>query len=141
MKKTKLYELVCLISPEINEEELATLSEKINSLIKEKGGILEKEISLIKKKLAYPIKKKSVAYLKVLNFQLENQRLEELKKEIISEKNILRLAILNKKIAKIKKERHKLPFRTEITPTTREKPKKKVELKEIEKKLEEILQE
>lgn len=140
MKKNKLYELICLISPEINEEELSVLSNKINSLIKEKGGILEKEISLFKKKLAYPIEKFSVAYLKILGFQLENQKLEELKKEINSEKNVLRLTILNKKLIKRKKIKGRLPA-TKILATTKEKPKKKVELKEIEKKLEEILEE
>ena len=134
MKKNKFYELVCLISSELNEEELNSLSEKINSWIKQKGGTLEKENQVFKKKLAYPIKDKLIVYLKNIDFHLANEQLIELRKEIDSEKKILRYMILNKKIEKIKKEKPKKTI-------TKEKPKKKVELKEIEEKLEEILQE
>ena len=137
----KLYELTYLIKPEIDEKELNLLSEKIKSLIKEKEGILGKENEPIKKKLGYQIKKKSLAYIRTLEFQLEPDKLLEIKKEIESQKDILRFLFVVKKI-----ERHRPLLRTipkTITkpPLAEKEEKKKVELKDIEKKLEEILDE
>jgi len=137
----KLYELTYLIRPDIDEKELETLSEKIKSFIKEKGGVLGKETSAIKKKLGSQIRKKSLAYLKNLDFQLEPERIKEVKKEIESEKNVLRFIFLNKIVPKAKPLIKTFSNITLKQPLTqKEKPKKKVELKEIEKKLEEILE-
>ena len=133
----KLYELTYLISPELPEEELKSLQEKINSLIQKGAGVLN-EIKLpIKKKLAYPIKKQREAFLTDLSFYLEPDKLGSLEKELKSEKKILRYLILAKPKLKIAKVR-KRP--TKIIPKIPVK-EKKVELKEIEKKLEEILRE
>lgn len=137
----KLYELTYLIKPEIDEKELNLLSEKIKSLITEKGGILGKETAAVKKKLGSQIKKKSVAYLKNLDFQLEPEKIKEIKKEIESEKNILRFIFLSKILAKTKPSRKSIPKTVLRPPLAQKEGKaKKVELKEIEKKLEEILE-
>ncbi len=124
----KYYQLTYLISPELSIGEIKNLQEKIKLPI-EKEGILEKIENPVKKKLAYKIKKKSEAFLANLNFYLSPEKLGNLEKKLKAENNILRLLILVKGKPKI------LP---EI-----KKPKKiaeeKVELKEIEKKLEEIL--
>jgi len=129
----KFYELTYLISPELSEEEIRTLQEKINSLIQEEGGVLSEVNSVVRKTLAYPIEKKRVAYLAILSFQLDPERLGSLEKKIKAESGILRYLILTKK----------LPKRVAAMPVKKPrkitKPKPKVELKEIEKKLEEIL--
>jgi len=129
------YELAYLISPELPEEELKSLQEKINSLIQKGAGVLN-EIKLpIKKKLAYPIKKQREAFLINFNFYLEPEKLGSLEKELKSEKKILRYLILAKpkiKIAKVRKRPTKVISKIPVK-------EKKVGLKEIEKKLEEIL--
>ena len=131
------YELAYLISPELPEEELKSLQEKINSLIQKGAGVLN-EIKLpIKKKLAYPIKKQREAFLINFNFYLEPEKLGSLEKELKSEKKILRYLILARPKSKIAKVR-KRPAK--VIPKIPAK-EKKVELKEIEKKLEEILRE
>jgi len=132
----KLYELTCLISPEISNEELKSLEEKLNSFIQDEKGILENKEPPSKKGLSFPIKKERNAYLFSLSFYLEPQEIENLKKKIKTEKSILRYLILSKKPIK------KTPSSAHLRPspkTTEEKTKKKVELKEIGKKLEEIL--
>ena len=131
----KLYELTYLISPEFSEEEQKSLNEKINSLIQKGAGVLNEVKLPIKKKLAYPIKKQREAFLINFNFYLEPEKLGSLEKELKSEKKILRYLILAKPKLKIAKVR-KRP--TKIIPKIPVK-EKKVELKEIEKKLEEIL--
>jgi len=137
----KLYELTYLIRPEIDEKELETLSEKIKSLIIEKGGILGKESAAIKKKLGSQIKKKSLAYFKNLDFQLEPEKIQEIKKEIETEKNILRFIFLNKALPETRPSIKAIPKVDIKAPLVKKEEKaKKVELKEIEKKLEEILE-
>jgi len=136
----KLYEFTYLISPESSEDDLKTLQEKINSLIQNEGGILDEVAAPIKKDLAYPIKKQTSAYLTTLVFRLSSEKLENLEKKIKAEDKILRYSVLIKpRVKEIPMRRKKLPKKVEIFPKKITKPK--AELKEIEKKLEEILEE
>jgi len=128
----KTYELTCLISPGLSEEELKSLEEKIVSQIKEIGGILNEILGIIKKSLAYPIKKNTSAFLATLSFQLPPEKLDLLHKRLKAESNILRYLISGKpKIRETKFIPRKIIPKKVL--------EKKVELKEIEKKLEEIL--
>jgi len=129
----KLYELTYLISPGLSEEGLKSLGEKINSLIQKEGGVLNEVNLPIKKGLVYPIKKNKETFLASLNFYLEPGRLENLEKELKTEKKILRYLIL------AKKPPTKILVGGKPRKVIKPKPKVKVELKEIEKKLEEIL--
>ncbi len=136
----KLYEFTYLISPESSEDDLKTFQEKINSLIQNEGGILDEVAAPIKKDLAYPIKKQTSAYLTTLVFRLSSEKLENLEKKIKAEDKILRYSVLIKpRVKEIPMRRKKLPKKVEIFPKKITKPK--AELKEIEKKLEEILEE
>lgn len=126
----KNYELTYLITPEITEEEIKELQGKMKSLIETEGGILIEENLANKKVLSSPIKKRSSGYLATLNFQLNSEKLTNLEKKLRSEDKILRYLILTKKKT--------LPLPTKPRRIIT-KPKSKVELKDIEKKLEEIL--
>jgi len=128
----KNYELTLLISPDLSEEELKLLKEKIISLIQKEGGILNQESPLTKKSLAFPIKKRQSAYFVTLDFQILPEKIEDLEKKLKGEGKILRYLISVK--TPIKEVFPKIKKLAKI-----EKPKAKVELKEIEKKLEEIL--
>lgn len=126
----KTYEFTYLIDPDISKEDLNSLQEIIKSFIKEEEGSIVRINSPLKKNLAYPIKKNEEAFLADLTFDLRPDKLDSLKKKIKSEKRIIRYLLLKKTLLK-----KKLKVRT-IRKTQ---PKVKVELKEIEKKLEEIL--
>ena len=134
----KHYELTYLISPELSEKEANSLSAEINLLIQEKQGILEKTIPVSKKQLAYIIKKKTAAYLVSSFFQIEIKELEEIKKQIESNSKILRYLLLT--IIKTKLKTTSKIIKSPLSIKTKKiTPKKKVELKDIEKKLEEVL--
>lgn len=120
----KYYELTYLISPDLSEKEVFSFQEKIISLIQELGGELLGEVKT-------PMRKK-MAYLATLNLHLSPKKLESLEKKLKSESQVLRYMILTKKVPKRVPE-------VAIKPKKIIKPKPKVELKEIEKKLEEIL--
>ncbi len=133
----KLYELTYLISPELSPEELNFFQEKLITFLQEEKGVLIEKSKLIRKNLAYPIKKKSWAILGFLNFNLNKENLESFEKKLKAEKQILRFLILNKKLSR---KPLKVPRKPLISKKIL-KPRKKVDISEIEKKLEEILEE
>ena len=141
----KPYELTYLISSEVSEEEATAIQNKIISLIQEKEGFSAEGKPTFKKRLAYSVQGQPQAYLAVLNFQMVPEKLAGLEKELKEEKRILRYLILVK--PPVKKEKAvRRPRKTvadkegELRPILSEE-EKKVELKEIEKKLDEILKE
>jgi len=125
----KYYELTYLISTDIGEIEIKNFQEKINSFIKDEGGVLLLANIPVRKKLTYPIKKKEEAYLSSLNFYLPSEKITDLEKKLKEEGFILRYLLLNKGVPE------KMP---EIVPKPILKPKK-VELEELDKELEKIL--
>jgi small subunit ribosomal protein S6 len=137
----KKYELNYLISPELTEEEIKNLQNKIVSDIQEQGGILIQEKPFLSKKLAYSVKKYSQAFLATTIFQLLPEKLIILEKIIKEEKEILRhLLLIKEEIKKTKDARFIKKPKIEKSGQPAEKEKKtKTGLKEIEKKLEEIL--
>jgi len=125
------YELTFLISQNLSEEEIRNLQEKIKNFIEDEGGVLVEIKSLGKKNRFYT--KTGGAYLSILNFNLEPEKLENLEKKLKSESQILRY-LLSKKVMKMVTPLPKIS----LTPVKKNK-KAKIKLKEIEEKLEEIL--
>lgn len=132
----RFYELTYLIKPDLSEEKARNLSEKINSFIQEEGGILDKSQRVATKKLGYPIKKENTVLLKTLAFYLNPEGLENLEKKLKETTDVLRFLFLSKKTPKTTAK-----ISAEPKIVKKAKPKTKVELKEIEKTLEEILEE
>jgi len=121
----RYYELTCLTSSELSLEEINSFQEKIISYVQEEKGILVK--------IDQPSKKKGDFTLFGLNFQLNPEKVEGLEKKLKADKQIIRHFIITKEVPKAGKIAEK-PLRV---PKKIQEPK--VELKEIEKKLDEIL--
>ena len=138
----KYYELTYLASPEISDENLSALKEKVAAFVQKKGEILGEVRPPAKRILGYPIKKRKSAFLATFNFSAPPDLVNDLKKMLDEEREILRYLIIIKR-EPAKAEAPPIPekFKKEIKkPTVPTRPKeKKVELEEIEKKLEEIL--
>lgn len=147
----KPYELTYIISSEITAEEAEAEAKDIESLIQDKEGVILKFEKPSPRTLAYPIKKQGSGFFGVLEFQLEPEHLGELKEKIQKDGKIIRHMLIIKNPAKIQKERRtkKKPLISSAPIGTIEEKayspdrqiNKKVELKEIEKKLDEILSE
>jgi len=129
----RYYEISILISPELSEKELNSLEEKIFSFIQENNGLIVKTNKIVKKTLGYPIKKKNEAFFLNFDFQLQPENIEKIKMKLKKEPTILRFLLLNKKLTLIKGLETKKPKKISQSP--------KVELKNLEEKLEEILTE
>lgn len=148
----KYYELSYLISPELSEEKTREILENITKTIHNEGGVLEKSILPKIQEIGYRIKKQKQAYFGSMLFRLDPKKIDNLNKKIKSYPQVLRFLLYSKKMTSPKPGRIK-PSRLvrkeiavgvpqvvpqkEKTPT--HKKVKKVELEEIDKKLDEIL--
>lgn len=152
----KHYELTYLINPELTQEQTANVEEIVKKHIQAKKGCLDKTFKKpIKKSLGYSIKKKKTATMSVLNFSLPSAEIEKLRQKLYLEKEILRFMLITKKLVKPKEKSKKRKdslirkskpiFISKKSASlkkekeTQTKKEKKVDLKEIDKKLEEVL--
>ncbi|PIP22858.1 MAG: hypothetical protein COZ91_01890 [Candidatus Nealsonbacteria bacterium CG_4_8_14_3_um_filter_39_7] len=144
----KTYELTYLISPSLLAEEIITLQNRISLNIQEKGGVLINSFPIIKKQLASPIRKKSSAFMATIVFQVAPEEITKIGNGVKAEENVLRHLLLNKiPPKKVKLKRKPLTgFKpTEDKEESVEKPlertkeKQKLELSDIDEKLDEIL--
>jgi ribosomal protein S6 len=124
----RYYQLAYLLSPELKKEEIEKIQKELTSFF-EKEGVLDKVETLLKRTLFYPIKKKKEALLGVIYFFMESEKIKKLEKKLKGEEKILRYLIVSEKAPKKIKAEKKI------------KKPEKVELEEIEKKIEEILKE
>jgi ribosomal protein S6 len=153
----KTYELTYIITPDITSEETEAKAKEFESKIQAKEGIILRHTNPTVKPLAYSIKNKISGFFGVLEFQIEPEKLVEFKEEILKDNKILRQIITIKNPVKAKKERRerikpadeaetqeKVEEKTEPVSEEKTEPKskdgkEKVELKDIEQKLEELL--
>lgn len=160
----KTYELTYIVSPEVTSEEAEAKAREIESAIQSKEGMILKHLNPVARTLSYPIKKRASGFLGALEFQLEPEKLVEFKGILEKDGKIVRHMVIIKEAAELKKERRvrgalktktasedkpgfELDKKTE-SKTEEEKPafakgsgeaREKVELKDIEQKLDEIL--
>lgn len=93
----KNYELFCLIPVETAEEETQSFSDRIEAIIKQEKGqeIKAKKPSI--KRLGYIIKKNKEAIFLVFEFSIEKENLSKLEKSLKLETKIIRMMIIEKK--------------------------------------------
>jgi small subunit ribosomal protein S6 len=147
----KTYELTYIITPEITSEEAEAKAKELESKIQSSDGLILKQTSPIAKTLAYPIKKRASGFFGVIELQAEPEKLKEIRETVSKNDKISRYIIIEKEPLKPRKEKRRKAkttvekeIRTENIiekqhPTKATDAKEKVELKDIEEKLEEIL--
>ena len=141
----KTYELTYIISSALGSTESDNLRKDLEDFITSQGGTVVKSEKTLAQPLSYPIKKQSSGFFAIVTFQVAEEKIKEIKEKLEKDTNVLRHLFLVKKPAKEMKERRTRKAKP-ATPTmeTTEKPKKdegKVELEEINKKLDEMLSE
>ncbi|MEN2983977.1 MAG: 30S ribosomal protein S6 [Dictyoglomaceae bacterium] len=90
------YELMCLIRPELTEDEIQGLSQEIQNEMQSLGGEVKNVNLWGKKSLAYPIKKKKEGYYVVYNFLFPTTQLKELERRLKLKEDILRYLLILK---------------------------------------------
>lgn len=163
LKKMKTYELSYIVSSEVPSENAEAKAKEIESAIQSREGVILKQLNPVAKTLAFPVGKRASGFFGTLEFQIEPEKLLEVKELVAKDKQIVRHMLLIKEPARIRKARRVKPgtavetepklesvFETkreiepeeEPTPATKPevtKEKEKVDLKDIDQQLDEIL--
>jgi ribosomal protein S6 len=149
----KTYELTYIISPEITSEEAEAFSKELESYVQSKEGNVLKQAHPTAKVLSYPIKKYASGFVGSLEFSIEADKLAEIKEKMDKDGKIIRHMLIIKEPVRERRQRaarketapvleKKSAAIEEKTSIDKEEPvkhAKKVELKDIEQKLDEIL--
>ncbi len=88
------YELVAIISPEADEDEVSKIVDRLTQSINKRGGAVEEIKNWGKRKLAYPVKKFMEADYVLARFKLMPKSLRELESEIGTFGVILRYLVV-----------------------------------------------
>jgi len=88
------YELVAIISPEIDEEGVSKIVDKVTQSINSRGGAVEEIKKWGRRKLAYPVRKFMEADYVLARFKLMPQSVKELEGEISASGDILRYLVV-----------------------------------------------
>lgn len=88
------YELVAVISPEVDEEEISKIVDKVAQSINSRGGAVEEIKKWGRRKLAYPIRKFMEADYVLARFKLMPKSVKELEAEINTSRDILRYLVV-----------------------------------------------
>ncbi len=155
MAKTKKieiphYELLYLISNQYTEDELKPIAEKVNDIIGRSGGKITLKEEWGKKRLAYPIKGFYYGYYNLVEFDSEGSKLSEVNRSLEMMNEVLRHQIVAKKVKtakEIEEDRmiaQKIAARTaeakkETEEKERAKDKRKIDLGDLDEKLDKIL--
>ena len=133
--ETFYYELLYLVPNKYSEDELAVIINKVRKIINDCGGNITYSEEWGKKRLAYPIKHFRHGYYNLVEFDLAGEKIIKIDRALRLANEILRHQIIkkNKKIAEkviIKQQEEK----------TKGAEKKMVEMKDLDKKLDKILE-
>jgi len=147
----KTYELTYIIASEISSEEAEAKAREIESAVQSNEGIILKQINPNARTLAYPIKKSASGFLGVLEFEMEPEKISELQSALLKDEKILRqMTVVKNPIKAWKKsktrtkpakvfEAGKETAKSKDAEIAKNGAKGKVELKDIEQKLDELL--
>jgi small subunit ribosomal protein S6 len=88
------YELVAIISPEVDEAGVSKIVDKVTQSIDSRGGVVEEIKKWGRRKLAYPIRKFMEADYILARFKLTPKSVKELEGEISASADILRYLVV-----------------------------------------------
>ena len=141
----KTYELVYIVSSQGTLEQSQGTAKEVENFIQSKEGIIVRSEKTNPQVLAYPIKKQSSGYFFILQFQLAEHAIKELREKLEKDKAILRHFIVVKKpVKKMKERRTRRPLAERFASLEQRDAGKKTEqpsTADIDKKLDEILSE
>jgi small subunit ribosomal protein S6 len=140
-----------LVSNQYAENEVKPIIEKVDKIIEEKGGKITLKEEWGKKRLAYPVKNFIYGYYILAEFDLTGEKLAEVDRALRMMNEVLRHQIAVKKIKTAKEIEtdkriaEKIAVRAveekrEAEETEKAKDKKKIDLGDLDEKLDKILE-
>ena len=130
------YDLTLIFSPLLADEQANDLFQQFVSFVQEQGGILADQRLLGKKPLLAPIRHAKEGYLATITFSLNEENLPNVEKRCKETQHILRFFLV--KQAKRKPKKTRVAPTPEIAAALTQKKEEKIDLQNIDEKLEEI---
>lgn len=146
------YELLYIVANKFTEDDLKGINNRVNELIENTGGKITYKEDWGKKKFCFPINHGRFGYYQFVEFDMETSKIEKVNTELRMSNEVLRHIIVNhapKTAKQIEVEKRltekriaKANKKIEEKPSKKEKPapKKKVDTKELNEKLDKILE-
>jgi small subunit ribosomal protein S6 len=91
---THQYELMVILTPEIDERQVAPTLDKFLKVITNDGGSIDKVDIWGKRRLAYEIQKKNEGIYAVVNFTATSEATQELDRQLKLNEQIMRTKVL-----------------------------------------------
>lgn len=107
------YELTYLVSDEVLEKDLKTITDRVAGFVADEGGKVSKEEAWGRRKLTYPIKKQTFATYITLWFELPKDKITDIEHELRVHPQIIRHLI----VAKIAKAEELVVTKEDIVGT------------------------
>jgi len=152
-ENTNHYELMYIVANKYTEEELSPIKAKVEKMITDLGGSVIGVEEWGKKHMSYVIKGNRYGYYIILRFDLDYRKLKELDRAFLLSTEVIRHMVISRKIktaAEMEKDQKiaaKIAAKAKVEETKeqekekeKEKDKKKVDLKELDEKLDKILE-
>ncbi len=154
MEKTegrKIYEIGYFLISTLKDDEILSVLEEIKSELEKFGAQVKQEVFPKLRKLAYPIKHENEGYFGWMHIEADTDKINDISKYLWMNKNVLRhitIEVTKKQLAQMELNKNKTSVRKKkdepLEDVLKEGGKsyveeKKVELEELDEKLEEIL--
>ena len=148
------YELLYIIPAKFTDQENEDIVSKISKVVEKTGAKITRNENLGKLKLAYPIQHVRHGFYILVEFGAESQTIKDIDRELRLLPEILRHQVLSIKAKAQSKEIKMVSYEAPTPGETRrpkaiprvkpkeepkQAPKKKIDLEELDKKLDEIL--
>ncbi|NTW56251.1 MAG: 30S ribosomal protein S6 [Chlorobiaceae bacterium] len=95
METAKLYECTVIIDGGLQDEAIASAMAMVQRVITEKGGSISSVLEIGRRKMAYPIKKKTIGYYAHIEFTAATPVIAEIEKVLRYEEDLLRYLIIH----------------------------------------------
>ncbi|MBN1856414.1 MAG: 30S ribosomal protein S6 [Dehalococcoidia bacterium] len=90
------YELVAIVSPDANDETVASKIDGVSQLVTEHQGVVEESQRWGKRRLAYPIKKYIEGNYALMRFKLEPADIIALRRSLEEDQDVLRYMVVKR---------------------------------------------
>lgn len=95
MEKQNLYECTVIVDGGLQDEQIAEAMAMVQKVITEKGGRIDSLLEIGRRRMAYPIKKKSVGSYAHIEFTAAPSAIAEIEKVLRYEEQLLRYLIIH----------------------------------------------
>jgi small subunit ribosomal protein S6 len=89
----KAYEMVFILRPDLEDAQVRAAVERVEGRIAERGGTVVATELWGKRRLAYPIAKHREGYYGFLRFELDGQRVQDLKNAVALHEEVIRFLV------------------------------------------------